>query len=320
MPMTRSIQQWADDITGGVETVFYGKRRIIRKLLCTLLGRGHVLLEDVPGTGKTILARALANSLGTRFKRLQCTPDLLPADVLGVTIWSEEQQKFLFRQGPIVTNMLLVDEINRATPRTQAALLEAMAERQISIDGRRIQLPDPFFLIATENPVEFEGTFPLPEAQKDRFILSLSIGYPDTAAEALMLESQRQIAHPVDSLEPLTQVDEILALQEAVPHIHVDSSLRDYMLALVTASRNHPAVRLGVSPRGSLALYRASQAWAAMEGRSYVIPEDIKGLVADVFRKRLILHPESIIKNISVDRIIESVIDSVPVPVFKEGV
>jgi MoxR-like ATPase len=318
--MTRSIQQWADEITGGVETVFYGKRRIIRKLLCALLGRGHVLLEDVPGTGKTILARALANSLGTQFKRLQCTPDLLPADVLGVTIWSAEQQKFLFRHGPIMTNMLLVDEINRATPRTQAALLEAMAERQISIDGKRLPLPDPFFLIATENPVEFEGTFPLPEAQKDRFLLSLSIGYPDTAAEAVMLESQRQLSHPVEALKPLTQVDEILTLQEAVTCIHVDSALRDYMLALVTASRNHPAVRLGVSPRGSLALYRASQAWAAMEGRSYVIPEDIKGLVADVFRKRLILHPESIIKNISVDRIIESIIDSVPVPVFKEGV
>jgi MoxR-like ATPase len=318
--MARTIQQWADDITDSVETVFFGKRRIIRKLLCAILSRGHVLLEDVPGTGKTILARALANSLGTQFKRLQCTPDLLPADVLGLTIWSAEQQKFLFRQGPIMTNMLLVDEINRATPRTQAALLEAMAERQISIDGKRLQLPDPFFLVATENPVEFEGTFPLPEAQKDRFILSLSIGYPDTAAEAVMLESQRQIAHPVETLKPLTGPDEICALQESVTRIHVDSALRDYILALVGASRNHPSVRLGISPRGSLALYRTSQAWAAMEGRSYVIPEDIKGLVADVFRKRLILHPESIIKNISVERIIESIIDSVPVPVVKEGV
>lgn len=318
--MEKTIQQWADEITSAVETVFYGKRRVIRKILCALLSRGHVLLEDVPGTGKTILARALANTLGTQFKRLQCTPDLLPADVLGVTIWSAEQQKFLFRQGPIMSNMLLVDEINRATPRTQAALLEAMAERQISVDGRRLKLPEPFFLIATENPVEFEGTFPLPEAQKDRFLLSLSIGYPDTAAEAVMLESQRQIEHPVDSLKPVTKVDEILALQEAVTRIHVDSALRDYMLALVAASRSHPAVRLGASPRGSLALYRASQALAAMEGRSYVIPEDIKSLVPDVFRKRLILHPESIIKNISVDRIIESIVDSVPVPVFKEGV
>ncbi len=318
--MEKTIQQWADGITGAVETVFYGKRRVIRKILCALLSRGHVLLEDVPGTGKTILARALANTLGTQFKRLQCTPDLLPADVLGVTIWSAEQQKFLFRQGPIMSNLLLVDEINRATPRTQAALLEAMAERQISVDGRRLMLPEPFFLIATENPVEFEGTFPLPEAQKDRFLLSLSIGYPDTAAEAVMLESQRHIEHPVDSLRPVTKADEILALQEAVTRIHVDSALRDYMLALVAASRSHPAVRLGVSPRGSLALYRSSQALAAMEGRSFVIPEDIKALVPDVFRKRLILHPESIIKNISADRIIESIVDSVPVPVFKEGV
>ncbi|MFQ3547350.1 MAG: MoxR family ATPase, partial [Termitinemataceae bacterium] len=308
--MDTTIQSWADSITNHIESVFYGKRRLIRKLLCALLSRGHVLLEDVPGTGKTIAARALAQSLGIQFKRIQCTPDLLPADVLGVTIWSAEQQKFLFRQGPIVSNIVLVDEINRATPRTQAALLEAMAEGQISVDGRRMLLPSPFFLIATENPVEFEGTFPLPEAQKDRFLFSLSIGYPDTAAEAMILESQRQLRHPVETVTGKTGKDEILAMQEAVTQIHVDSALRDYMLALTGASRSHPSVRLGVSPRGSLALYRASQAWAAMEGRSYVIPEDIRALTADVFRKRIILQPEAVIKNISVERIIESIVDS----------
>ncbi|MCX7655548.1 MAG: MoxR family ATPase [Treponemataceae bacterium] len=318
--MSVSIQSWTKELIAAVEEVFYGKQRVIKKILCALLSRGHVLLEDVPGTGKTIVARAVAAVLELDFKRIQCTPDLLPADVLGVSIWSAEKQRFLFKQGPIVSNIVLVDEINRATPRTQSALLEAMAERQISVEGKKVPLPEPFFIMATENPVEFEGTFPLPEAQKDRFLLSLSIGYPDRAAEALILESQRQLYNPVEKLSPRFHKEDLLKFQEEVTHIHVDPALRDYILALVQASREHPSVRLGVSPRGSLALYRASQAWAAMEGRRYVIPEDIRGLVADVFRKRIILKSEALIKNIQVDRVVESILESVPVPVFKEGV
>ena len=313
-------EEWARTACDGIEKVFYGKRKVIRKLLCALLARGHVLIEDVPGTGKTILARAMAAVLGADFKRIQCTPDLLPADVLGVSVWSAQKQSFRFRRGPIVSNIVLIDEINRATPRTQSALLEAMAERQISVDGRLMKLPDPFFIMATENPVEFEGTFPLPEAQKDRFLISLHVGYPEREAEALMLESQRQLNHPVESMTALTEPATILALQEQVVGVHVDPGLRDYILNLVQATREDQAVRLGVSPRGSLALYKTCQAWAAMEGRSYITPEDVQELAPEVFKKRIILTAEASIKNIKAERIIASILDRIPVPAFKEGV
>lgn len=316
--MTVNAKEWAEQISDQIERVIFGKRLIIRKIACSLLARGHVLLEDVPGTGKTVLARAFAATIGASFKRIQCTPDLLPADVLGVSVWSPETREFILRRGPIEANLVLVDEINRATPRTQSGLLEAMAEGRITVDGNLIELPDPFFVMATENPVEFEGTFPLPEAQKDRFLLSIDIGYPAPEAEALMLESQRRTTHPVNDLGPITNTAVIRELQKMTTEIHVDPVLRDYLLALVQATRDDPNLRLGVSPRGSLALYRAAQAWAAISGRAYVVPEDIKSLAPDVFRKRVIPTPEASIKGVRAERIIASIMDRVPVPAFKE--
>lgn len=315
--MNTTAKKWSNDITDEIEKVFFGKRRVIKKLLCALLARGHVLLEDVPGTGKTILARAVSAVLGAGFSRIQCTPDLLPADVLGVSVWSPEKEQFLFREGPVISNVVLVDEINRATPRTQSALLEAMAERRVSIDGRILPLPEPFFILATENPVEFEGTFPLPEAQKDRFLFSLAVGYPEEAAEALMLENQRRLEHPVHDLAAISSADTIIEMQKEVVGVHVDEALRNYMLALVRASREDASVRLGVSPRGTLALYRSSQALAAMDGRDYVVPEDIREIVPDVFRKRIIPTSEASLKNVTADRIVASLLDSIPVPSLK---
>ncbi len=312
------IARWAETVVTQVERVFYGKRTVIRKLATALLARGHVLLEDVPGTGKTIAARAFAVSIGADFKRIQCTPDLMPADVIGVSIWSEEKKGFMFRRGPIISNIVLVDEINRATPRTQSALLEAMAERQISIDGRLITLTEPFFIMATENPVEFEGTFPLPEAQKDRFLLSVDVGYPARDAEALILESHRRLTHPVVDLTPVSSREAVLEHQKHAATVHVDDAVREYILDLVRATREDPSVRLGVSPRGALALYKASQAYAAVSGRAYVVPEDVKELAPDVFRKRIIPTPEAALKGLRADRVTESVLDRVPVPAFKE--
>lgn len=315
--MNINTKDWSNTITDEIERVFFGKRRVIKKLLCALLARGHVLLEDVPGTGKTILARAVSAVLGAGFKRIQCTPDLLPADVLGVSVWAPDKEQFMYRKGPIISNIVLVDEINRATPRTQSALLEAMAERRISIDGRIRPLPEPFFIMATENPVEFEGTFPLPEAQKDRFLFSLAVGYPEEAAEALMLENQRSLEHPVQDLKAISKAETIVAMQKEVVEVHVDQALRSYILKLVRATRENPSVRLGVSPRGSLALYRAAQAMAAMDGRNYVVPEDIQEIVPEVFRKRIIPTPEASLKNITADRIVASLLDSIPVPSLK---
>ncbi len=313
------IKKWSETISDQVESIFFGKRGVIRKILISILARGHILLEDVPGTGKTIVARALSATLGMSFKRIQCTPDLMPADVLGVSIWMPASNDFIFRHGPVFSHIVLVDEINRATPRTQSALLEAMGERQVSIDGSVYELPDPFFIIATENPIEFEGTFPLPEAQKDRFLLSVDIGYPASEAEALILESQRRLNHPVTDLKPLCAAEDILELQRYITKIHVDEGLRSYILALINETRGDAALRLGVSPRGSLALYKAAQASAALAGRSYVVPNDIKDLAPDVFRKRVVLQPETQIRGITADRVIKSIIERVPIPAFKEG-
>jgi MoxR-like ATPase len=302
-----------------IGTVFFGKTPVIDTLITAFLARGHVLLEDVPGTGKTILARAFAASLHLTFARIQCTPDLLPADILGVSIWQQKDERFVYRRGPVVNQFVLVDEINRATPRTQSALLEAMAEGQISIEGKRLALPEPFFVLATENPIEFEGTFPLPEAQKDRFLLSLKIGYPDQQSEGFMLEQHRRISHPVNDLKPVAESAEIAPLQEAVTKIHVDPMVRDYLLALVTATRSEPALRTGISPRGSLALYRSAQAHAGIAGRSYVVPEDVKDMAMPVFRQRLLLSPESFVRGIIPDRIIESILDRTPIPEYRRN-
>jgi MoxR-like ATPase len=311
------VAAWARRVRDSVERVFYGKSEVIDRLLVTLLCRGHALIEDVPGMGKTILARALARSLGGDFKRIQCTPDLLPADVLGVSVYSPKTGEFSFKQGPILTNVLLVDEVNRATPRTQSALLEAMGEGQISVDGKVMPLPEPFFMMATENPVEFEGTFPLPEAQKDRFFMTVQVGYPPREAELTMLESQRRLTHPVVDLEPVTDVATVRAMQEAILGVHVAPALQGYLLDLVDETRRDPRLALGVSPRGSLSLFRGAQALAALDGRSYVVPEDIKALALPVLKKRMIVKPEQVMRGIDEVQVIRDVLDRVDVPVFK---
>ena len=312
-----AASQFARRIADNIEQVFLGKSDVIEKVLAAFLARGHVLLEDVPGTGKTILARAFAASLGLSFARIQGTPDLLPADILGVSVWNVAEARFEYRPGPIVNQFVLVDEINRATPRTQSALLEAMAEGQITIDGRRMPLPEPFFVIATENPIEYEGTFPLPEAQKDRILISLAIGCPDRESEAKMLENQRRITHPVTDLAQVASAGEALSIQESITQIHMDAEVRDYLLSLVEATRQDPGLRAGISPRGSLALYRASQALAAARNRDYVIPEDIKELAQPVFSQRLLLSPEAMVRGILPGRIISSVLERVPAPEYR---
>ena len=328
MKELQPIAEFARRIRENIETVFLGKTAVVDMLITAFLARGHVLLEDVPGTGKTILARAFASSLNLSFARIQCTPDLLPADILGVSVWQQNEEfeerikpsvsgRFVYRPGPLVNQFVLVDEINRATPRTQSALLEAMAEGQISVDGKRYALPEPFFVLATENPVEFEGTFPLPEAQKDRFLLSLGIGYPDTGSEALILENQRRLTHPVTDIKPVAQAEEIAPLQDAVSRIHVDPMVRDYLLSLVTATRNESRLRVGISPRGSLALYRSAQAYAAVQNRGYVTPEDVKEMAGSVFQQRLLLSSESIVRGVQPERIIQSILDTTPIPEYR---
>ena len=317
------IAEFAQRIRKNIETVFLGKTAVIDMITTAFLARGHVLLEDVPGTGKTILARAFAASMDLSFARIQCTPDLLPADILGVSIWRQAEEfddrkgRFVYRAGPITNQFVLVDEINRATPRTQSALLEAMAEAQITVDGSRMTLPEPFFVMATENPVEFEGTFPLPEAQKDRFLLSLDIGYPDAESESQMLENQRRISHPVTDLKPVAAAQEAAPLQETVSKIHVDKIVKDYLLTLIHATRNDHNLRAGISPRGSLALYRSSQALAGIRNRNFVTPEDVKEMAKCVFRQRLLLTSEAFVRGISPDRIIQSILETTPIPEYR---
>ena len=334
MKELQPIAEFAQRIRENIETVFFGKTKVIDMLTTAFLARGHVLLEDVPGTGKTILARAFAASLNLSFARIQCTPDLLPVDILGVSIWrqgeesagassGEKKERFVYQPGPVMNQFVLVDEINRATPRTQSALLEAMGEGQISVEGKRIALPEPFFVLATENPVEFEGTFPLPEAQKDRFLLSMNIGYPDTEFESSILENQRRLSHPVTDIKPVASpsggTEEIAALQEAVCNIHVDQLVKDYLLALVTATRNESRLRVGISPRGSLALYRSAQAYAGIQNRSYVTPEDVKEMASNVFNQRLLLSSESIVRGIQPAKIIQSILHTTPIPEYRSS-
>jgi MoxR-like ATPase len=314
----KKVRDWAEVIRSSTEKAFYGKADVVEKLLIALLCRGHVLIEDVPGVGKTIAARAIGQSLGGAFKRIQCTPDLLPADVLGVSVYNPKTGEFSFREGPIFSNVLLVDEINRATPRTQSALLEAMGESQVSLDGRRIALPDPFFIMATENPVEFEGTFPLPEAQKDRFLFSLSIGYPDRRAEEEILESQRRTTHPVLDVDAVTDLATVREMQEAVVQVHVSPAVRGYILDLAEATRREPRLKLGISPRGSLALYKGSQALAAVRGRDYVVPEDVKEMLLPSCIKRVIVRSESLVKGVTAEAVLRDTGESVEVPIQGE--
>ena len=305
------VQKFVTPLIENVEQVIVGKRSAIEFILVALLCEGHVLLEDVPGSGKTMLARSIATSFGIQFKRIQCTPDLLPNDVTGVSVFNQKSGEFEFKPGPIFVNILLADEINRATPRTQAALLEAMQEQQVTVDGVTRDLPRPFLVLATQNPIEYEGTFPLPEAQLDRFLMRLSMGYPSRADERQILTNLWR-EHPITKIGKVIDGHELLALQKRIWEVHVDETLQDYIVVLVESTRKHPDLSLGVSPRGTLALLKASQALAAIRGREYVIPEDIKTLVPLTLAHRLILKPEAELRGRTAHTILEDVLEKTP--------
>ncbi|MBL8095425.1 MAG: MoxR family ATPase [Anaerolineales bacterium] len=306
-----SLPELASRLITNIETVIVGKRTQIEYLLVALLCRGHVLIQDVPGTGKTMLARAAAASLGLSFKRVQCTPDLLPNDITGVSIYNQRTTDFEFRPGPVFVNVLLADEINRATPRAQSALLEAMQEHQVTVDGLTHGLPAPFIVLATQNPVEFEGTFPLPEAQLDRFLLRLSLGYLEAADETRMLRNLRRV-HPIEALGAVVDGSELIALADQVSEVNVDETLERYILAIVQATRVHPDIALGASPRGSLALYKTGQALAALRGRAYVLPDDIKALVPYALAHRLMIRPESQLRGRTAEAILAEIVERTP--------
>ncbi len=300
-------------VINNVEKVIVGKAESVAFSLIAVICNGHVLIEDVPGVGKTVLTKAIARSIGCSFKRIQFTPDLLPSDVTGVSIFNQKTGNFEFRAGPIMSQIVLADEINRATPKTQSALLEAMEETQITIDGVTYRLPEPFMVMATQNPIEYEGTFPLPEAQLDRFMMNIKLGYPKVSDEMNILDTH-QYHHPLDDLEQIMIAEELVLIQRQIRSIHVDPSIREYIVAIANATRNHNNIYLGSSPRGSLALYRASQALAAIRGRGYVIPDDVKLLTKPTLAHRLIVTPAARVRAITSTSVLDEILQSVPVP------
>ena len=313
-----TITPVAKKLTSNIEKVIIGKRQEIILSLVAFFCEGHILLEDVPGVAKTVLARSLSQSIGCSFNRAQCTPDLLPTDITGASVFNPKTTEFEFRRGPIFSNILLADEINRATPRTQSALLEAMAERRVTVDGTTYDLDPPFLVIATQNPVDHEGTFPLPEAQLDRFLVRLSLGYPTAEQEAQLLDRLRA-GHPLDVLEPVVSVEDVVSCQQAIRAIEVNDKVRDYIVQLVHATREHEDVALGGSPRASIALIRTAQALAGIRGQSFVTPDEVKRMLRPVLGHRLILKAESRLRKVTYQDVLEEIVDRVPVPVMSEG-
>ena len=296
-----------------IERVIVGKEEAVRLTLIAVICRGHILIEDVPGVGKTVLTKSVARSIGCTFKRIQFTPDLLPSDVTGVSVFNQKTGEFEFHPGPIMSQFVLADEINRATPKTQSALLEAMEEGQITVDGATYRLPDPFIVMATQNPIEYEGTFQLPEAQLDRFLLNISLGYPSPTDEVQILDRQ-QHAHPIDSLGQILSADDLLNIQGCVRDIRVSHEIREYIVALTSATRQHQNVYLGVSPRGSLALFRTAQARALLDGRDYVIPDDVKRQLKATLSHRLIVAPAARVRGVTSAQVLDEITGLVPVP------
>jgi len=307
------VQEIANRIVENVERVIVGKTEAVQLTVLGLLCQGHMLIEDVPGVGKTVLAKSLSKSVGCSFQRIQFTPDMLPSDVTGVSIFSQKTREFEFRQGPIFAQIVLVDEINRATPKTQSALLEAMEERQVTVDGKTHTLERPFMVLATQNPIEYEGTFPLPEAQLDRFLMRIELGYPDKQQEIMILDRQ-QFVHPVDELKQVVSVEELLDAQKAVKEVYIDEKVKEYIVEIVRQTRVHPEVYLGSSSRGALAIYRLGQARAAMFDRDYVLPDDVKSLVETALSHRIIVGPAARIKDIEPGTIVQEILERVPVP------
>lgn len=308
-----SARQTAEKIARNVEQVIVGKPEAVELAVVALISQGHLLIEDAPGVGKTMLSRSLAKSINCTFKRIQFTPDMLPGDITGVSVYNQKTSDFEFRPGPIMAQIVLADEINRATPRVQSALLECMEERQVTVDGVTHPMPAPFHVLATQNPIEYEGTFPLPETQLDRFLLRINLGYPTLADEVAIME-QQQFSHPIERLGPVTEAAGLLALQEAARKVYVDNLVKQYIASLVEATRRHPAVYLGSSPRGSLALFRTAQARALMQGRDFVLPDDVKVLAAPVLAHRLILHSQDGGRDHAAGPVIREILEKLPVP------
>ncbi|HLF25807.1 MAG TPA: MoxR family ATPase [Anaerolineae bacterium] len=308
-----TVQAVGQKLVDNIEKVIIGKHDTVVLTAVGLLCQGHLLIEDVPGVGKTMLAKAIAKSIGCIFRRIQFTPDMLPSDVTGVRIFDQRTREFVFQPGPLMAQIVLADEINRATPKTQSALLEAMEERQVTVDGETHRLGPPFMVVATQNPIEYEGTFPLPEAQRDRFLLRIHIGYPDAKNEIAILDDQRR-QHPLETLDQVVDVDELLAAQADVREVYVDDLIKGYIVELVGQTRRHDDIYLGASPRGSLTLYRGAQARAALDGRDYVIPDDVKYLAPFALAHRMIVSPSARIKDVTAEGLLREMLNSVPVP------